>query len=138
MFSMTSKLTRRGLVAAIGTAAAAPAAAFAAANPQSSPMQRLWRDAEALRVQLDVHRDAISAAAQDGGIPGWMRLGQEANRLGEERYAKLVAILNGAPQNQADLTIMAKAALDDDIRYGGVTWAGEQLARATIGFSAAA
>lgn len=135
---MTSTLTRRGVAAVIGAAAAAPAVSLAAAGRQPTAMARLWSEAEVLRVELDAHRDAITAAQNDGGVPGWMRLGQEANRLGEARYGKLVAILNGTPAAASDLTIMAQAALDDDIRYGGVTWAGEQLARATISFSATA
>ncbi len=134
---MTTQLTRRSLAAAFAGAAAAPAAAIAATAP-TTPMASLWAEAEALRGDLEAHRDAIAAATHEGGVPGWMRLGQEANRLGEARYARLVAILNAEPTSHADLAIMGRAALDDDIRYGGVTWAGEQLARATVALHGAA
>ncbi len=64
-----------------------------------------------------------------------MRLATEANRIGSERYDALVAILNAEPETQADLAMMAKAALSDEMWLGPMTWAGEKLARATIAFN---
>jgi hypothetical protein len=134
----TSILSRRALVSAAGSLAAAPAlAAYGPASPAKRPdvsttIGRLWRDAEDLRARLDRHRDAIAAAAEGGGIPGWMRMTGEVNRLGEARYGKLVGILNTDPESPADLGIMARVALEDDIRNGSFGWAGQRLARATM------
>jgi hypothetical protein len=135
----TTRMTRRGLVAAAGGAAIASTVPVATANAtairaDSTPIRALWSEAEALRARLDIHRVAIASAAESGGISGWMRLGGEANALGEERYAKLIAIMNSEPAAQADLAIMARVTLDDDVRRGAFNWAGEQLARAVAGF----
>jgi hypothetical protein len=131
----TNRLTRRGLVAAAAAISAAPAAlATTVAKPASTTISALWTEAEALRVRIDTHRAAISQAAESGGISGWMRLGGEANAIGEERYGKLVAIMKAEPEAQGDLAIMANVTLDDDFRRGAFNWAGEQLARAVTGF----
>jgi hypothetical protein len=134
----TSNLSRRALVAAAGSLAAAPALAASgsgattARRDTATTIGRLWRDAEELRARLDVHRDAIAIAAEAGGIPGWMRMTGEVNRLGEARYGKLIGILNTEPESPADLGIMARVALEDEIRNGSFGWAGQQLARATM------
>jgi hypothetical protein len=136
----TSRLTRRSLVAAAAAITAAPAAISATTSPATTntTIRALWADAEALRVRLEAHRGAIAEAAESGGISGWMRLGGEANVIGEARYAKLVAIMKAEPEAQADLAIMAEVTLDDDFRRGAFNWAGEQLARAIVGFQAPA
>ncbi len=148
---MITTMTRRALVAAASAAAAAPLAiagssisqasvsgdvlAFSAKTPAgATTIGRLWAEAEDLRQRLDAHRAAISEAAQSGGISGWMRLGGEANRIGEERYRKLVAVLNAEPEAASDLAVMGRAALEDDIRSGAFGWAGERLAHATMTF----
>lgn len=135
---MTSRLSRRSMIAA-GALAALPAALPASARPmpEASPIARLWREAERLRGELDRHRDAIAAKAQEGGVAGWMRLAGEANTLGEQRYRHLVAILNAEPASPDDLKIMARVVLDDEMRYGPVTWAGERLAQATVSLGGA-
>ena len=131
----TSKLTRRALVAAAGALAVVPVVAAAPqATSSTTAIGKLWNEAETLRIALDAHRHAIADAAQNGGISGWMRLGGEANRIGEARYGKLVAILNTTPETASDLAIMGRATLEDDIRSGSFGWAGEQLARAAVGF----
>lgn len=132
----TTRMTRRNLVAAAAALTAAPAAIAATpiSRSASTAIGTLWADAEHLRVKLDTHRAAIAAAAENGGISGWMRLGGEANAIGEARYAKLVAIMKAEPAAQDDLAIMAQVTLDDDFRRGAFNWAGEQLARAVVGF----
>jgi len=132
-------LSRRALVVAGGVLAALPAAAVASVAPavSSTPIAALWADAERLRLGLTAHSDAIAAATDADGIAGWMRLGGVANRLGEERHGKLVAILKETPRSPDDLAIMAQVTLDDDVRRGGFNWAGEQFARAVVGFSGA-
>jgi hypothetical protein len=132
-------LSRRALIVAGGTLAALPAAAVASTAPaaNSTPIAAFWADAERLRLALTAHSDAIAAATDADGIAGWMRLGGEANRLGNERHGKLVAILKETPRSPADLAIMAQVTLDDDVRRGGFNWAGEQFARAVVGFSGA-
>ncbi len=130
-----SKLTRRALVAVAGALAVAPAVAAAPqASSSTTAIGKLWSEAETLRKMLETHRAAIADAARNGGIAGWMRLGGEANRIGEARYGKLVAILNARPETASDLVIMGRTTLEDDIRSGSFGWAGEQLARATVGF----
>ncbi|MCU0885225.1 MAG: hypothetical protein MUC44_09795 [Beijerinckiaceae bacterium] len=133
-------LSRRALVVAGGALAALPATAVASAAPVAgiTPIAALWADAERLRIALAAHSEAIAAATDAEGIAGWMRLGGEANRLGEERHGKLIAILKETPRSSADLSIMAKVTLDDDVRRGGFNWAGEQLARAMAGFPSVA
>lgn len=132
-------LSRRALVVAGGALAALPASAVASAAPVAgiTPIAALWADAERLRVALAAHSDAIAAATDADGIAGWMRLGGDANRLGEERYGKLIAILKQTPRSSGDLAIMAQVTLDDDVRRGGFNWAGEQFAHAVVGFSGA-
>ncbi len=131
----TQNLTRRALVATAGALAVVPAmAAVPHAASSVTTIGRLWSEAQTLRTALDAHRDAISAAAQNGGISGWMRLGGEANIIGEARYGKLVAILKTKPEAAGDLAIMGQVTLEDDMRSGSFGWAGEQLARATVGF----
>lgn len=123
-------LSRRLALAGAGAACLAPAAAAAAVSPRHNPetaLTALWREVKSLDAALQPHADAIKAAAT-GGVPGWMRLTGEINRLGEERYRRLVAIINGPAVNDADLAIKAQAALHEDIRAGAFTWAGETLA----------
>lgn len=131
---MTEKttLTRRALVA--GTAALASAPAFAGTPGGPTPIARLWTDAQALASKLAAHRGAIAAAAQRTGTstPGWMRLGGEANRIAEERYGKLVAILSAEPRHPGDLAIIARVSQDPDIQMGARLWASEKLASATL------
>jgi hypothetical protein len=140
--SMTHTLvSRRLLVAGAGALAAAPAMAaapkakttsFTEKTIPATGIETLWQEAEVLRGRLGAHRDAIVEAARSGGIAGWMRLGGEANRLGEARYAKLVAILRARPESPSDLAIMARVTLDEDMRGGAHGWAADQLALATI------
>jgi hypothetical protein len=127
--------TRRILVA--GTAALAAAPAVAAA-PATTPIAQLWSEAQALGSRLAAHRSAIAAAAlrSQDGVPGWMRLGGEANRIAEARYQKLVAILNETPRHRGDLAILAKVSQDTDISAGARAWAAERLAAATLTLSA--
>lgn len=140
--TMTHNLvSRRLLVAGAGALAAVPAMAtapkakttsFTEKSTPATGIETLWQEAEALRVRLGAHRDAIAEAARSGGIAGWMRLGGEANRLGEARYAKLVDILKARPESPSDLAIMARVTLDKDVRGGAHGWAADQLALATI------
>ena len=135
----TTTLTRRALVATAGALAVVPAVAAAPlASSPTTTIGKLWGEAEMLRKSLDVHRGAIAAAAMNGGISGWMRLGGEANRIGEARYGRLVAILKAQPELASDLAIMGRVTLDEDMRGGSIGWAGEQLALATVGFHGAA
>ncbi len=135
----TNRLTRRGLVATAAMLTATPAALAATApSPASTAIGVLWAEAETIRLKLVAHRSAIAETAESGGISGWMRLGGEANQLGEERHARLVAIMKTEPTAPEDLAIMAEVTLDDDFRRGAFTWAGEQLALAIIGFQRAA
>jgi hypothetical protein len=133
----TTNLTRRHIMAgAAALAAAAPAAA--SALPAVTPIGELWTKAEALRLKLEAHRAAIAAAAHNGGISGWMRLGGEANALGEARYQALIAILKSKPHSATDLAIMGKTVLDDEIGNAAQQWASAQFANATIAFHRAA
>lgn len=139
----TTQVTRRALVAGAGALTAIPAVA---ASPKAkttsftnkalpvSAIETLWHDAETLRTKLVAHRASIAEAAQNGGIAGWMRLGGEANQLGEARYGKLMTILRSEPEIASDLAIMARVILDDDVRTGALSWAAERLAHATLSF----
>lgn len=148
---MTSRFTRRSMIAAAGAAVAVPVVAAPVLHAKaSSPdggvkgakfavaqteMSELWEKAEMLKTELQAYCDEITAKTRDGQIAGWMRLAGEANRLGEERYQTLVAIVNGTPATHADLAIMAQAVLSDELWLGPMTWAGEKLARATVEFN---
>lgn len=133
---MTDKtLSRRVVLAAATAAAAVPAMAASPAAP-ATPIARLWSEAEGLKLALIRHRGAIAEAAATGGIPGWMRLGGEANRLAEARYGKLIAILNAKAEQPGDLAILAKVAKDDDILAGPRAWASERLAAAATTMAA--
>lgn len=134
--TLTNKtLSRRTLVAGV-TLAAVPALAAAPVATGTTPIAKLWSEAQTLASELAAHRGAIATAASTGGIPGWMRLGGEANRIAEARYAKLVAILNTPAKTAGDLAILGKVSQDDDILNGARAWASERLASATIALAA--
>ena len=107
----------------------------AAATPKQTTIAKLWADAEDLNIKISAYRSEIAAAAHNGGISGWMRLGGEANTLGGLRYTRLMAILNAKPENQTDLAIMARVVLDDEIHNGAKGYAADQFAKATISLS---
>jgi hypothetical protein len=133
---MTSTfLSRR--TAFVGAAALALVPVIAAAKANETTIGKLWADAESLNDKIAAYRTEISAAAQNGGIAGWMRLGGEANTLGGLRYARLMAILNAKPEAQADLAIMARVVLDDEIHNGAKSYAADQFAKATLDFASA-
>jgi len=131
---MTKTLSRRTLVTGATLAAAAPVLAASPATG-TTPIAKLWAEAQTLRSQLAAHRGAIATAAE-GGIPGWMRLSGEANRIAEARYGKLVAILNAKAENAGDLAILAKVSQDDDMLAGPRAWASERLAMAATQLAA--
>jgi hypothetical protein len=126
----TPSLTRRSAFA--GAAALTLVPVVASAESAETAIGKLWSEAEVLNARLDAYRAEITAVAQNGGISGWMRLGGEANTLGGQRYAKLMAILHVKPENQADLAILARVVLDDEISNGAKGYAADQFARATI------
>ena len=126
----SSKISRRQIL--VGGALGA-AAAVASVTPglavAPTPIVRAWAKAEALRVRLAPHGDAIEASFRSGGVPGWMRLKGEPYALGETRYGLLVEILNAAPTNRTDLAIQRRAAQDGEMIHGPRDWA---QARATL------
>lgn len=125
----SAALSRRAMIAGIGVAAAAPAALAAPAAKPLTPIARLWRDAENLRAEISAYRSEIELASVNG-VPGWMRLGGDANRLAEKRYGKLVEILNAPAKNVEDLKIIGQVSMDSDILNGARSWAAERLASA--------
>jgi hypothetical protein len=131
----TPSLTRRSAFA--GAAALTIVPVVASARSPETFIGKLWSEAEALNARLDAYRAEITAAAQTGGISGWMRLGGEANTLGGQRYAKLMAILHVRPENQNDLAILARVVLDDEISNGAKGYAADQFARATLAMTEA-
>jgi hypothetical protein len=126
--------TRRAALAGVVAAMAAPVATAgsALAARADTPVRVLWRQIEGLDRKLIVHASEIASAGEARGLPGWMLLQGEANRLGEERYGKLVAILNAKPLDARDLAIVAKASQDADIVAGPRGWAGSRLAIAAL------
>jgi hypothetical protein len=132
---MTTTVTRRTAFAGAAALAAAPALA---STRQTTPISRLWAEAERLNGSLAAHRAAIAEAAANGGISGWMRLGGEANRIGSARYERLVAILNAEAETPADLAIIAQVSRDEDILAGPRSFAADKLAHATVRMFAAA
>lgn len=140
----TQPLSRRALVTGVTLAVAAPALAaapvstptLAASSTDVTAIAKLWAEAQTLASELSAHRSAIAEAASTGGIPGWMRLGGEANRIAEARYGKLVAILNTPAKNTGDLAIIGKVSQDGDILNGARAWASERLASASIALAA--
>jgi hypothetical protein len=126
----TPSLTRRTAFAGAAALTVVPSVAFAKAR--TTAIGTLWSEAEALNARLNSFRAEIAAAAENGGISGWMRLGGEANTLGGQRYARLMAILHAKPETQADLAIMARVVLDDEIGNGAKGYAADQFARATL------
>ncbi|MFM9973975.1 MAG: hypothetical protein ACKVON_05290 [Beijerinckiaceae bacterium] len=133
---MTSpSLTRRSAFA--GAAALTVVPVMALASTQQTAIGKLWSEAQAFEQKIVAYRAEIAAAAETGGISGWMRLGGEANTLGGLRYARLMAILHAKPESQADLAILAKVVLDDEIQNGAKGYAADQFATATIAFTTA-
>ncbi len=131
---MTSpSLTRRSAFA--GAAALTVVPVMALASTQQTAISKLWSEAQAFEQKIVAYRAEIAAAAETGGISGWMRLGGEANTLGGLRYTRLMAILHARPESQADLAILAKVVLDDEIQNGAKGYAADQFAKATIAFT---
>jgi hypothetical protein len=131
---MTSpSLTRRSAFA--GAAALTVVPAVASASTKQTAIGTLWSEAEALERKIAAYSAEIAAAAQNGGIAGWMRLGGEANTLGGQRYARLMAILHATPESQTDLAIIARVVLDGEIQNGAKGYAADQFAKATIAFT---
>lgn len=128
-------LSRRVMMAG-AVIAGATTLAGAPTLAAETPITKLWAEAEALGVKLGTHREAIAAAAAEGGIPGWMRLGGEANAIAEARYTKLIAILNAPAKTAGDLAIIGKVTRDGDITEGARAWAGECLASAALSLAA--
>jgi hypothetical protein len=133
LFMTKLSLSRRAAFAGAVTLAVVPT--IASAKAMQTTIGKLWADAEALNTKIAAYRNEIAAAADNGGISGWMRLGGEANTLGGMRYARLMAILNAKPEAQADLTIMARVILDDEIHNGAKSYAADQFAKATLEFA---
>jgi hypothetical protein len=131
-FSATRRAALAGVAAAI-TAPVAAAGSALAARSADTPIRALWREIEGLDRKLSIHASEIASAGEARGLPGWMLLQGEANRLGEARYGKLIAILNARPVDARDLAIVAKASQDADIVAGPRGWAGSRLAIAALG-----
>jgi hypothetical protein len=133
---MTKTLSRRSLMAGIAVVGAGPAVAIAASPAKTlTPIGKLWAEAETLRGQLITHRAQIEKAAVDG-VPGWMRIGGEANRIAEARYGKLIEILNAPAKNLDDLKIIGQVSMDTDILNGARSWAAERFASAALTLAA--
>ena len=144
---MTSKMTttRRSVltggaaIAAVPLAAALPAFAAATATGQgATPIARLWAQAESLTAQMAPHAAGIAANTARTGLPGWMHYRGDVNALGNRRYETIVGILNGKPQNQNDLVIVAKAIADADIQLGPKSWAHARFDQAARDYHMAA
>jgi hypothetical protein len=127
---MNATINRRAAFAGAAALTLVPIAA--AAKTGATTIGRLWSEAEALSARLSAYSAEIAEAASNGGIPGWMRLAGEANTLGGERYAKLMAILHATPETDADVAVMAKVMLDAEIVNGAKGYAADRLAEAAI------
>ena len=133
---MTTRLkaTRRTVLAGTAAAAAAPALSLvpaAAATPGQSPIARLWAQAEAIKAEMSVHAEEIAAMDELTGLAGWMRLGGIANELGNRRYQALIAIIKATPASLGDLTLIARATQESDIRRDGpAAWSHGEFDRA--------
>jgi hypothetical protein len=137
MTEMTT-LSRRALVAGSAAIVAGPVLAAGPAPTGTTPIAKLWAEALELGSKLATYRGQIAEAAMRAGdgVPGWMRLGGEANRIAEQRYGKLIAILRETPKSQGDLAILAKVSVDADVTSGARAWAGERLAAAAMALNA--
>ena len=127
------KATRRTVLAGTAAAAAAPALSLvpAAATPGQSPIARLWAQAEAIKAEMSVHAKEIAAMDELTGLAGWMRLGGIANELGNRRYQALIAIIKATPASLGDLTLIARATQESDIRRDGpAAWSHAEFDRA--------
>ncbi len=129
MLKMTT--TRRAVISGAAMLAAGPALALGGLAAPESGMAALWRRAEDIKGRLGADMMALQA-----GVPGWMRAGGEASRLGEARYAALVTILNGKPAHAADLGVMAKAARETEMVHGPHDWANERFMQAALALHA--
>ncbi len=131
-------LTAGAALAVVPLAAGVTTGVVSAATATDTPISRLWNTAEKLGQKLNDFAPQIAAATEEEGIPGWMRLSGEANIAGHERYSALVSILKAEPKSTADLAIMARTVLADDIQQGPKSWAAQRFAEATLSFHAAA
>jgi hypothetical protein len=127
---MNTTINRRAAFAGAAALALVPVAATAQAG--ETTIGKLWREAEALSARLAAYSSEIADAAANGGISGWMRLAGEANTLGGERYARLMAILHETPETDADVAVMANVVLDAEVVNGAKGYAADRLAKAVI------
>jgi len=138
---MTTTTSRRALLGATAALAAAPAAALAATGPApataTGTVRALWDTVMEMTIRLNAHSNAIAAADRGTGLPGWMYVEGEANRLGNARYDALVAILKARPASAEDIAIIARAATHPDIMDGPKGFAHQQLALAAMTLQAA-
>ena len=135
---------RRSLLAAGAAALAASAASLApvmaanAAAQGGTPIAQLWAEAQTLREHMTPYAEDIANLADRAGLPGWMHLGGEANRLGNRRYDKLVAILKTSPESVEDLATLGATMREAEIQQGPATWARFQFDAAARAYYLAA
>jgi hypothetical protein len=134
------KATRRAVLASAGAMAAAPALAAVPAGfagKGESEVARLWKQAGALKRQMQPYA-ADMAASAGSGLPGWMRLQGAANTIGNRRYDTLIAILKTKAESLDDLHVIAQAAREEEIAGGPATWARFQFDAASRDYHLAA
>ena len=134
------KATRRAVLASAGAMAAVPAVAAVPAGfagKGATEVARLWKQAGALRRQMQPYAADIAVSARSG-LPGWMRLQGAANDLGNRRYDTLVAILKTKAESLDDLHVIAQATREEEISGGPATWARFQFDAAARDYHLAA
>jgi hypothetical protein len=136
--------TRRAFVAAAGAAATAPvlpvisALAGECPAPAKTPVAILWERAEALNADLGAFADEIAPLTGRAGLPGWMHMAGDANRIGHERYDALIGILKTKARSLDDLATMSRVLNEAEIAHGPATWARFQFDEAARDFHLAA
>ena len=143
---MTRKIkpTRRTVLAAAGAALAAPAVSLAPAVAGASAprggtrIAGLWAQARELQRRMKPYATEIADLSERAGLPGWMHLSGDANRLGHRRYDALVTILKTRPETLDDLATLGQVTREAEIRQGPATWARFQFDNAAREFHLAA
>ena len=133
--------TRRAVLAGASAVAAAPALAAVPASlagARETDVSRLWKQASALKRQMQPYAADMAAMTQRAGLPGWMHLSGAANALGNRRYDTLVSILKTKPETIDDLAVIANVTKEHEIAGGPATWARFQFDAAARDFHRAA
>ena len=113
---MIGNTTRRNILTGAVALAAVSASGIAINATASSPIERLWAQAEAIKSRLASLQAPFAVVG--------------AHELVGQRFEALGQILRSRPVSQRDRAILEQASADGDIRHRLAGWANIRVANA--------